>query len=466
MLKIYNSLTRKKDIFEPLIPNQVSLYACGITVYDYCHIGHARTTIAFDLITRFLRYSGFSVKYIRNITDIDDKIIDRAQKNNEAWTTLTERFIAAMREDFSALNILPPSAEPRATEAMDIIIQLVSRLVENKVAYVADNGDVYFSVEKYPNYGTLSCQDLEHLQAGARVHVTQEKKNPLDFVLWKSAKAGEPSWPSPWGAGRPGWHIECSAMSMQALGEQFDLHGGGHDLLFPHHENERAQAEAATGKKFVNYWLHVGFVQVDNEKMSKSLNNFFTIRDVLKTFDAETVRYFLVASHYRSQVNYSEDNLRQARASLTTLYIALDDVPEMDKNTVMSTELEAYRAEFIAAMEDDFNTPVAVSTLFTMASQLNKFKQSESEVASQYAALLKELGNVLGILQQFPRDFLQQSQTQVTSIGADKIDLLIAERVLARTQKNWALSDQIRQKLDDLGVILEDGASGTQWRWK
>ena len=457
MIKIHNSFTKQKQEFIPLEPGKIKLYVCGITVYDYCHIGHARTTLAFDMMVRYWQYRGFDVTYVRNITDIDDKIIKRAAENQQTCEQLTEHFIAAMHEDFDALGIARPHHEPRATAHIPSIINMIARLIDNQHAYIADNGDVYFAVNQYKAYGQLSHQNLAALQSGVRVEVGESKRDPLDFVLWKKAKPGEPSWPSPFGVGRPGWHIECSAMSTECLGDTFDVHGGGHDLLFPHHENERAQAEGCTGKPFVNYWLHVGFVQVDDEKMSKSLGNFFTIRDILKTIDAESLRYFLLASHYRSPINFSDVALKQARASLTTLYTALRDVtPSM---ALQNTE---YHTAFSAAMDDDFNTPLAISVLFTLANEVNRLAKTDFVRARQLSRTLKELGDVLGLLQQDARAFFQGDTKDSTAIAL--IEQLIAERNKARQEKNWVVADSCRDKLLAMGVILEDSAEGTSWR--
>lgn len=457
MLQIYNTFTHKKETFVPLTAGEIGLYVCGITVYDRCHIGHARVFVAFDVITRFLRTTGWKVKYVRNITDIDDKIIQRANENNEPIEALTERFIAAMNEDAKALNVLPPDEEPRATHHIDNIIKMVQKLQDNGVAYLADNGDVYFEVNRYKNYGQLSHKDLEQLQSGARVDIVEAKRSPLDFVLWKKAKAGEPAWPSPWGEGRPGWHIECSAMSTVCLGDTFDMHGGGADLIFPHHENERAQSECATHKTFVNNWLHVGFVQVDKEKMSKSLNNFFTIQEVLKEYNAEIIRYFLVASHYRSPVNYSKEQLEQAKSSLERLYIALRglDIPENHENWQASP----YYHAFVEAMHDDFNTPIALSSLFECMHALNTAREKNAENILEIAFVLKKLGSILGILQGSPEAFLQGDVE-----NAADIDSLIAQREQARASKNWARADEIRQELTAMGIVIEDNAQGTSWR--
>lgn len=457
MLKLFNSLSKQKEEFSPLTPGQVKLYVCGVTTYDYCHIGHARTYVAFDVVVRYLRYLGYKVTYVRNITDVDDKIIVRAAENNEDIGALTERFIGYMHEDFAALNLLEPDIEPRVTTHMDEIIELIDALIAKQHAYVA-NGDVLFDVSSFQDYGKLSRQDLEQLQAGARVSVDQGKQDPLDFVLWKSAKEGEPSWSSPWGAGRPGWHIECSAMNGKHLGKHFDIHGGGSDLMFPHHENEVAQSCCAHGTPYVNYWLHSGMVQINEEKMSKSLGNFFTIREVLAEYDAETVRFFLLSGHYRSQLNYSEAHLQQARASLERLYTALRGVDCVD---VEAAEREQFDARFKAALNDDFNVPEAMSVLFEVAREINKLHPQDSHRAGQFASLLKEYAAVLGILQQDPESFFTSGQDG-NEIAA--IEALIKQRNDARANKNWAQADEARDRLLEMGISLEDGPQGTTWR--
>lgn len=460
MLQIYNTLSRKKETFTPIEPGKVGLYVCGCTVYDLCHIGHARTYISFDNITRYLRFSGFDVKYVRNITDVEDKIINRAIENNETPEQLTERTIGYMHEDFDALNMLRPDLEPRVTTHMCEIIEMIETLLAKENAYVADSGDVLFDVSSFAEYGKLSGQDLEQLQAGSRVDVDQSKRNPLDFVLWKTAKPGEPSWSSPWGEGRPGWHIECSAMNAKELGHHFDIHGGGSDLQFPHHENEVAQSCCALDTPYVNYWIHTGMVQVDQEKMSKSLGNFFTIREVLEKYDAETTRFFLTSGQYRSQLNYSTDNLEQARASLERIYTALRDVEmpadfELDKTN-------SFVVDFCQAMDDDFNTPQALAVLFELAKQLNVAKQKQESNAGELAATLKSLGGLLGLLQLAPASFLQGGA------GDDEeaviIEALIKQRNDARASKDWAAADDARDKLAAMKVILEDSATGTTWR--
>lgn len=461
MLKIFNTLTRQKEEFKPITSGKVGMYVCGVTIYDLCHIGHGRTFVAFDVVSRYLRYLGYDLTYVRNITDVDDKIIKRAAENNETCDQLTERMLVEMYADFDALNIARPDSEPKATHHIKEIIDLVELLLDRKHAYVADNGDVMFSVETDEDYGILSRQNLEQLQVGARVEIVDVKHNPMDFVLWKMSKPGEPSWSSPWGNGRPGWHIECSAMNGKELGRHFDIHGGGSDLMFPHHENEIAQSCCAHDGPYVNYWMHSGMVMIDHEKMSKSLNNFFTIRDVLTHYDAETVRYFLMSGHYRSQLNYSEENLKQARASLERLYTALRGT---DASAKIATESE-FKLRFCTAMNDDFNTPEAYSVLFDMAREVNRLKSEDLVEANRLAAELRELAMVLGILQQQPEVFLQGT----TNSGDDevaKIEALIKQRNDARQTKDWALADSARNQLTEMGIILEDGAQGTIWRRK
>ncbi|WP_413734803.1 cysteine--tRNA ligase [Sodalis sp. RH21] len=459
MLKIYNTLTRQKEDFKPIHAGKVGIYVCGVTVYDLCHIGHGRTFVAFDVVTRYLRFKGYEVNYVRNITDIDDKIINRAAKNHESIHQLTERMINEMHQDFDALNILRPDEEPRATHYMDDIVAMVETLLQKGHAYVAADGDILFAVDSDPTYGVLSRQDLDQLQAGARVDVGDVKRNPMDFVLWKMSKEGEPSWPSPWGEGRPGWHIECSAMNCKQLGSHFDIHGGGSDLMFPHHENEIAQSSCAHDGPYVNYWMHSGMVMVDREKMSKSLDNFFTVRDVLKYYDAETVRYFLMSGHYSSQLNYSEDNLKQARSSLERLYIALRGTDPLTP----PAGGEAFVAQFTAAMDDDFNTPEAYSVLFDMAREVNRLKVENPSAAIGLAAALRDLANVLGLLAQDPEQFLQHG-AQVNVDETARIEALIKQRNDARRNKEWKLADEARDKLNELGIVLEDSAEGTIWR--
>ncbi|MGP0980637.1 MULTISPECIES: cysteine--tRNA ligase [unclassified Serratia (in: enterobacteria)] len=461
MLKIFNTLSRQKEEFKPIHAGKVGMYVCGVTIYDLCHIGHGRTFVAFDVVARYLRYLGYSLNYVRNVTDVDDKIIRRAAENHETCDQLTERMLAEMHADFDALLIDRPDSEPRATQHIAEIIEITQRLIDRDHAYVASNGDVMFSIDSDPQYGLLSRQDLEQLQAGARVEIDDVKRNPMDFVLWKMSKPGEPSWQSPWGPGRPGWHIECSAMNCKQLGTHFDIHGGGSDLMFPHHENEIAQSSCAHDGPYVNYWMHSGMVMIDKEKMSKSLDNFFTIRDVLGHYDAETVRYFLMSGHYRSQLNYSEENLKQARTALERLYTALRGT---DADAAPAGG-EAFEARFREAMDDDFNTPEAYSALFDLAREVNRLKGEDMAAASGMAAELRKLANVLGLLQQEPEQFLQGG-AQVDDGEVAEIEALIKQRNEARTAKDWALADAARDRLNEMNIVLEDGPQGTTWRRK
>ncbi|WGS87168.1 cysteine--tRNA ligase [Methylomonas sp. UP202] len=454
MLKIYNTLTRSKQEFIPREPGKVGMYVCGMTVYDYCHVGHARVMVVFDTVARYLRHAGYQLTYVRNVTDIDDKIIQRANENGEAFTELTERFIAAMHEDERALAVLPPDIEPRATQSIADIIRMIETLIDKGYAYVGGNGDVFYAVSRFDGYGKLSGKNIEDLNAGERVGVDTAKRDPLDFVLWKMAKLGEPAWESPWGMGRPGWHIECSAMSTCCLGNHFDIHGGGMDLQFPHHENEIAQSEGATGQPFVNYWMHNGFVRINEEKMSKSLGNFFTVREVLKQYRPEVIRFFILSSHYRSPLNYADEQLDEAGTALTRLYTALRGVEIADIDIDVD-----YRLRFEQAMDDDFNTPVALAVLFDLARELNK-----TEHKAQLAATLKRLAGILGLLQDDPDDFLKGGSGADGLSEAD-IESLIADRKVAKTNKDWARADAIRDRLKSSGVILEDVAGGnTIWR--
>ncbi len=461
MLKLFNSLTRKKEEFVPIQPGKVRMYVCGMTVYDLCHLGHARVLVVFDVIVRHLRSLGYDVTYVRNITDIDDKIITRAQQNGEDIADLTERFIKAMHEDAEALGVQPPDAEPRATDSMDSILEMIGRLIDKGYAYQGENGDVFYAVGKFDGYGQLSGKRVEELRAGARVDVEQAKRDPLDFVLWKSAKPGEPGWPSPWGEGRPGWHIECSAMSTNCLGNHFDIHGGGMDLQFPHHENEIAQSEGATGEHFVNYWIHNGFVQVDEEKMSKSLGNFFTVREILQRYRPEEIRYFILSSHYRSPLHYSDDNLDQARGALQRLYTALRGSAVND-----DAGLDAdYEERFRMTMNDDFNTPEALAVLFVLARALNRAREQDSSGIARLANTLSKLAGRLGILQADPESYLRgRLETGAEGPGDADIEALIARREQARTDRDWGEADRIRDELTGLGIVLEDGGGGTQWR--
>ena len=492
MLKIYNTLTRDKQDFKPIEPNKVRMYVCGMTVYDYCHLGHARVMVVFDMVYRWLKASGYDVTYVRNITDIDDKIIKRAAENGESIHALTQRFIAAMHEDADALGVQRPDHEPRATQYVPQMLEMIAQLESNGLAYKAAGGDVNYAVRKFPGYGKLSGKSLEDLRAGERVDVVEGKNDPLDFVLWKHAReqeTDEVKWDSPWGRGRPGWHIECSAMGSKLLGKHFDIHGGGADLQFPHHENEIAQSEGAHQCQFVNYWMHNGFVRVDEEKMSKSLGNFFTIREVLKKYDAEVVRFFILRAHYRSPLNYSDAHLDDAKGALTRLYTALKflsvrpepvegdrlDVSAHASTSSARTDLidwsAPYAARFKAAMDDDLNTPEAVAVLFDLANEVNRTQ------SSQAAAQLKALAGVLGLLQRDAQDFLQGKSlhvqfSMVASGSADAevvrgeayINAQIEARIAAKKAKNFAEADRIRKELLDAGVVLEDTPQGTSWR--
>ncbi|MGX3065958.1 cysteine--tRNA ligase [Ursidibacter arcticus] len=457
MLKIYNTLKREKEEFKPIKPNQVGMYVCGVTVYDLCHFGHGRTFVSFDVIVRYLRYLGYNVRYVRNITDVDDKIIKRALENNETCDQLVDKMVAEMYRDFDALNILRPDVEPRATQHIPEIIQMVQTLIEKGYAYVAQDGDVMFQVDQFKNYGVLSRQNLEQLQAGARVEIKSVKRNPMDFVLWKMSKENEPSWDSPWGKGRPGWHIECSAMNSKELGNHFDIHGGGSDLMFPHHENEIAQSCCAHGDDYVNYWLHTGMLMINKEKMSKSLNNFFTIRDILNKYDSESVRYFFLTAQYRSLLDYSEENINLARSALERLYTALRGC---DTSILISDE-DQYVKAFQDAMNDDFNTPGALAVLFELAREINKAKAEGSSDADYLASRLKQLAGVLGLLQQEPETFLQGN---ANNDEVAEIESLIKQRNEAKATKNWALADEVRDKLKAMNVVLEDTPNGTTWR--
>jgi len=463
MLKIYNTYTNKKEQFKPIEPNKVRMYVCGMTVYDLCHLGHARVLVVFDMVTRYLKSQGYDVTYVRNVTDIDDKIIARANENGEDFNALTERFINAMHQDAAALGVLPPDEEPRATASMDDIIKMIVTLIEKGFAYAASNGDVYYDVSKFASYGKLSGKKTEDLRAGERVAIDKNKDDPLDFVLWKAAKPDEPFWNSPWGKGRPGWHIECSAMSTCCLGNTFDIHGGGQDLQFPHHENEIAQSEAATGEKFVNLWMHNGFVRIDDEKMSKSLGNFFTIREILEKYRAEDVRYFILASHYRSPLNYADTMLDSAGAALSRLYTALRDT----NATEMNADSTEYVQRFEAAMNEDFNTAEAIAVLFDLANSINKLKTGDtgktSTLAGTLAATLKHLGSILGLLEDNPEDYLKSGGTE-NALGDAEIDSLIQQRTQAKADKNWGEADRIREELKVQGIELEDKGAQTSWR--
>ena len=460
MLKIYNTLTRKKEIFSPRVEGKVGLYVCGMTVYDYCHVGHARVMVVFDTVARYFRYSGYELTYVRNITDIDDKIIRRAHEQGVTLTELTERFIDAMHEDERALSVLPPDIEPKATQSIPDIIAMIEVLCAKDLAYVGNNGDVFYAVTKFKHYGQLSGKNLDDLQAGERVDVDLAKRNPLDFVLWKMAKTNEPAWPSPWGLGRPGWHIECSAMSTCCLGNSFDIHGGGMDLQFPHHENEIAQSEGATGEKFVNLWMHNGFVRINEEKMSKSLGNFFTVREVLKQYQPEIIRFFILSSHYRSPLNYSDEQLNDARLALTRLYTALRGCAEENADIDMD-----YKVRFEVAMNDDFNTPVALSILFDLARELNAAKEAKLEKVQDLVATLRFLGGLLGIVQGDADDFLKSGVVNGEVVNVELIEQQIQARLAAKIAKDWSLADKIRDDLKGQGVILEDAPNGlSTWR--
>jgi cysteinyl-tRNA synthetase len=458
MLQIHNTLTRSKEPFTPIEPGKVRMYVCGMTVYDLCHLGHARVLVVFDIVYRYLKRAGFDVTYVRNITDIDDKILARAAERNEPFGDLTERYIQAMHEDAAALGILPPDLEPRATGHIPEIIAMIQRLIDNGHAYVADNGDVYYAVASFPGYGRLSGKDPQDLRAGARVEVGEAKRDPLDFALWKAAKPGEPAWESPWGPGRPGWHIECSAMSTGCLGNHFDIHGGGADLQFPHHENEIAQSEGATGEHFVNVWMHNGFVRVNEEKMSKSLGNFFTVREILARYQPEEIRYFILTSHYRSPLNYDDEHLDNARAALTRLYTALRGLPDAP-----ALGGKDYRERFEAAMDDDFNTPEALAVLFDLAREINRVRPDDPAAAASLGAELRALGGALGLLDQDPDAYLKAGAAD-DGLSDAAIDDLIARRTAARMSKDFAEADRIRDELQAAGIVLEDGPGGTSWR--
>jgi cysteinyl-tRNA synthetase len=459
MLKIYNTLSHQKETFEPIIPGQVQMYVCGMTVYDYCHIGHARVLVVFDVVYRYLKHLGYQVTYVRNITDIEDKIINRAKENGEAFDQLTERFVSAMHADADALGVLRPDVEPRATETIDEMLEMIETLQQKEYAYQADNGDVYFAVAKFASYGKLSGKKISELRAGERVEVDAGKRDPLDFVLWKSAKPGEPSWPSKYGDGRPGWHIECSAMSRSLFGNHFDIHGGGQDLQFPHHENEIAQSESCNDEKFVNYWMHLGFVNVNEEKMSKSLGNFFVLRDVLDSYRAEEIRYFLISSHYRSQLNYSEEQLDHARAALKRLYAALQDT----RSTEIPQDSD-YQRRFEQALNDDFNTASAVAVLFDLVREINRAKSEQQDKQHGLASLLRHLGGLLGLLQSDADEFLKSRAGQGYGLSDTAIEELVEARLRARADKDWANADRIRDELSDAGIVIEDGNDGTRWR--
>ena len=462
MLKIYNTLTNKKEKFQPIDPKNIGIYVCGMTVYDFCHMGHARVLVMFDVITRHLRRNYPNVNYVRNITDIDDKIINRALENNEDIYSLTNRFINAMHEDETALGVLSPDIEPRATDSIDQMIKMIESLTKQGLAYQGTNGDVFYSVRKFKDYGKLSGKNLDDLISGARVDVESNKQDPLDFVLWKKAKLGEPKWESPWGEGRPGWHIECSAMSTHFIANQFDIHGGGMDLTFPHHENEIAQSEGSNNCKFVNTWMHIGFVNINDEKMSKSLKNFFTIRSVLDNYDGETLRYFLISSHYRSPLNFSDVNIESAKSALKRLYNAIKGAPLTEKVQDQKNLTFDYEGRFNDALNDDFNTPIALSILFEIAKQVNIERSKNPNLSASLVQLLIKLGNYLGILKYEVNDYLHQG----SELSEVEISKKIDAREHARASKEFAMSDQIRDELLALGIILEDSIDGTTWRRK
>jgi len=460
MLQIHNSLSKQKEVFTPIEPGKVKLYVCGMTVYDLCHVGHARVMVVFDVVTRYLRASGYEVTYIRNITDIDDKIIARANENGETIQSLTERFIDEMNQDADALGVLRPTLEPKATESMAEIIAMIETLIEKGYAYSSDNGDVYYNVSEFDGYGKLSGRNIDELRAGERVAVNEAKNDPLDFVLWKAAKPEEPAWDSPWGRGRPGWHIECSAMSATCLGEHFDIHGGGQDLQFPHHENEIAQSEGAHGCQSVNYWMHNGFVRIDDEKMSKSLGNFFTVREVLAKYDPEVVRYFILTSHYRSPLNYSDESLEQAKSALTRYYTALRDIePQADVDWHDNKE---FGDRFADAMDDDFNTALALSVMADVRQAFNKELDVTSR-ATYLAGLLISFGDVLGLFQQQPEMYFF-GNSNFDNDEVARIESLIDQRNIARSNKNWVEADEARDELTAMGIVLEDSAGKTTWR--
>ncbi|MEO8992306.1 MAG: cysteine--tRNA ligase [Nitrosospira sp.] len=458
MLKIHNSLAREKQNFIPLVSGKVRMYVCGMTVYDYCHLGHARMMVVFDMVQRWFRASGFDVTYVRNITDVDDKIIKRAQESSESIDALTDRFIKAMEEDAAALGVAPPTFEPRATHHVDDMISMIRMLVKKNLAYAAPNGDVYYAVHKFPGYGKLSGKSLDDLRAGERVIIDPYKEDPLDFVLWKAAKPGEPHWNSPWGRGRPGWHIECSAMAERYLGEHFDIHGGGQDLQFPHHENEIAQSEGAHDHPFVNYWMHNGFVRVNDEKMSKSLGNFFTVREILARYQPEVVRFFILRAHYRSALNYSDQHLEDAKRALDRLYTALKGNEASEAVAALDWQ-DPHARRFREAMNDDFNTSDAIAVLFDLANEVNKTGSLRE------TALMRALGGVLGLLQQDSQQYFQDGGLAGDSVFTqERIEQLIQQRLIARTNKNYSEADSIRRELLDAGIVLEDGPQGTSWR--
>ena len=474
VMRIYNTLTKTKETFEPAQPGRVGIYVCGPTVYDSCHVGHARSVVVFDVVVRYLRAMGLAVTYIRNFTDVDDKIINRAHDVGLDPRLLAETYIDEFHRDMDALNVMRADHEPRVTEHIDDIVRLVETLTEKQFAYQAD-GDVFFSVERFDAYGKLSGRRLEEMVAGSRVEINTNKRNPFDFVLWKAAKPGEPAWPSPWGQGRPGWHIECSAMSSRFLGQPFDIHGGGKDLIFPHHENEIAQSEAAHGKLFARYWMHNGFVNIDNEKMSKSLNNFLMIKDILKTTHPETIRLFLLSNHYRSPIDFSDQNLLESGKALDKIYAALKRLDEAGGTPAKADTgpVGQFWKAFCEAMDDDFNTAKGIGILFNLVKEVNRLLDSGQAASTQNPFLapavgdLLRIGKILGIVQQPWSDyFAQQSQTRLAdaAISPESVDRLVAERSHARQNKDWKRADEIRDQLEKAGILLEDKAEGTQWK--
>ena len=459
MVTIYNTLTQRKEPLQPREPGKVRLYVCGMTVYDFCHLGHARMLLAFDVVVRYLRFSGYDVTYVRNITDVDDKILTRAVENDEPFTAVTDRYITAMHEDAAALSIVRPDQEPRATGHIDQIVSMIEKLLVSDHAYRAENGDVYFSVSSFPDYGKLSKKKPDELLEGARVEVGELKRDPRDFVLWKAADDNAVGWDSPWGYGRPGWHIECSAMCTCALGDTVDIHGGGSDLMFPHHENEIAQSESATGATFAKLWMHNGPLRIEDEKMSKSLGNFFTVREVLAAFKPEVVRHLLINSHYRSPINYSQQSLGQSVKAVERFYHCLKGLDLAAAKTLTNSRFEK---AFRCAMDDDFNTPEALSVLFEMVSEIHQIKGEDPALANQLGALLVRLGGSLGLLQAEPAAFLQHSVE--ADVDKAEIDRLVAERVAARASQDWRRADEIRDQLSALNVVIEDSVGGSTWR--
>ncbi len=479
-LRVYNTMSGKKEEFQPLVPGKVGMYVCGVTVYDYCHIGHARANIVFDIIFRYLQFSGYETTYVRNYTDVDDKIINRANEREISSQALAEEFIRAFDEDMNSLGLIEPTHEPRATEYIQKIIEITQTLIDKGIAYES-SGDVYYSIDKFPDYLKLSKRNMEEMQTGARVTPGEQKRNPMDFALWKTAKPGEPSWESPWGAGRPGWHIECSAMSSSLLGDSFDIHGGGRDLIFPHHENEIAQSEGASGKPFVKYWLHNGFVNVDQEKMSKSLGNFFTIRDILKTYDAEIIRFFILSAHYRSPIDFSDQNLAEAQSGLKRFYEALESAEiatnGLDQKDVVSEEGAKVEEKFREAMDDDFNTALAIAHLFDGVRTMNrlvatkKFRKKPelvSQVRGLHATILR-LGEVIGLYRSQPTEWLEKVKLAGLAkldITREEIEKFIEQRLQARAEKDFTRGDEIRAELEEKGILLLDTREGTHWRLK